>query len=211
MMDNKQPFWLEQFEKLVNKALGLDEETLYALNQLKGKFIAFEFINTKLTIFLLPNKTGLEIKTSCDVKPDVLIKGTPGNFMMMMVSSKQGTNAFPSDMQIIGDIGLAQRFQTIMQNVEIDLEEPLSKWIGDTLAYKLGKFVKDSSQFALKTGRTLAMDLSEYLRFEIEMLPDDLLVDEFCKDVDVLRDDVDRLTQRINKLEVKLNKNKDKQ
>ena len=116
----------------------------------------------------------------------------------------------PSDMQIIGDIGLAQRFQAIMQNIDIDLEEPLSKWVGDTLAYKIGKFVRGSSRFAVNTSKTLAMDLSEYLRFEIEMLPDDLLVEEFCKDVDVLREDVDRLTQRINKLEARINNNKDK-
>lgn len=210
-MDNRQPFWVDQLEKLINKALSLDEETLYALGKLNGKVIAFEFINTKLIVFLLPKETGLEIKTQYDVKPDVFIKGTPVNFIKMMTASRQGTNALPSDMQLTGDIGLAQNFQSIMQNIDIDLEEPLSKWIGDTLAYKLGKFVRGSSRFAFNTGKTLAMDLSEYLRFEIEMLPDDLLVDEFCKDVDVLRDDVDRLTQRINKLEARLNRNKDKQ
>jgi ubiquinone biosynthesis protein UbiJ len=119
----------------------------------------------------------------------------------MMTSSKRSNGSLPTDMQIIGDIGLAQRFQEIMQNIEIDLEEPLSKWVGDTMAYQIGKFVRGSHRFATNAGKTLAIDISEYLRFEINMLPDDLLVEEFSKDVDLIREDVDRFEARLNKLE----------
>ena len=205
VVDSKPPVWISQVEKLVNKALSLDEETLHALAKLEGKVIAFEFINTNLTVFLFPSITGLIINTAYENKADVLIKGTPTNFIMMLASSKQGNASLPTDMQVMGDIGLAQRFQAIMQNIEIDLEEPLSNWIGDSAAYQLGKFIRSTSRFARNTGKTLAMDMSEYLRFETDMLPDDLLVEEFCKEVDVLREDVDRLSQGINKLEVKIN------
>lgn len=204
VVDNKPPAWISQVEKLVNKALNLDEETLHALAKLEGKVIAFEFSNTNLTVYLFPSITGLVINTVYEHKPDVLIKGSPTNFIMMLASSKQDNASLPTDMQVMGDIGLAQRFQAIMQNIEIDLEEPLSKWLGDSVAYQLGKFVRSTSRLAANTGKTLAMDMSEYLRFETDMLPDDLLVDEFCKEVDVLREDVDRLSQQINKLEVKI-------
>jgi ubiquinone biosynthesis accessory factor UbiJ len=207
VFDNKPPAWIIQVEKLVNKALRLDEETLHALAKLEGKVLAFEFTSTKLTVFLFPSIDGLEINTTHEDKPDVLIKGTPTNFIMMMASSRQGTASMPTNMQVIGDIGLGQRFQEIMQNIEIDLEEPLSKWVGDSVAYQLGKFIRGTSRLAANTGKTLAMDMSEYLRFEVDMLPDDLLVEEFCKEVDVLREDVDRFTQRINKLETHINNN----
>lgn len=200
--------WVSQLEKLINKALALDEETLYSLGQLSGKVIAFEFINTNLTLFLFPSKQGLTIHTNYEEKPNVWIKGTPGNFVMMMASSKKGAVSLPADMQVIGDIGLAQQFQKIMQSIEIDLEEPLSKWVGDTAAYQIGKFFRSTRRFAFNTTKILAGDLSEYLRFEIEMLPDDLLVEEFCQDVDRLREDVDRLTQRVNKLQTQLNTKK---
>ena len=202
--ENKTPVWISQIEKLINKALCLDEETLCALATLNGKIIAFEFINTNSTVFLFPSMDGLTIHTTYEDKPDVLIKGTPTNFIMMMASSKQGATGLPTDMQVIGDIGLAQRFQKIMQNIEIDLEEPLSNWVGDTMAYQIGKFIRGTSRIAASTSKTLAMDMSEYLRFEIDMLPDDLLVEEFSKDVDVLREDVDRFEQRINKLETSI-------
>ncbi len=205
VVENTTPAWISEVEKLINKALSLDEETLHSLSKLEGKIIAFEFINTNLTVFLFPSEDGLSIHSAYENKPDVLIKGTPSNFIRMMASSKKEEASLPTDMQITGDIGLAQRFQDIMQNIEIDLEEPLSKWVGDTMAYQIGKFVRSGRRFATNTSQTLAMDISEYLRFEIEMLPDDMLVEEFSKNVDLLREDVDRFEQRINKLESKIN------
>lgn len=205
MLDNNPPVWIITIEKLINQALSLDEETLHALSGLEGKILAFEFNKIDLTIYLFPSGTGLSINTLVQDKPDVLIKGTPSNFIMMLAASKQGTASLPTNMQVTGDIGLAQRFQEIMQNIEIDFEEPLSKWLGDSAAYQIGKFVRGTGRFANNTGKTLAMDLSEYLRFEINMLPDDLLVDEFCKNVDVLREDVERFEQRIKKLEQQVN------
>ena len=195
IVENKTPEWIGHIEKLINKALGLDEETLSSLGTLEDKVIAFEFNNTNLVAFLLPSTSGLAIRTVYENKADVLIKGTPGNFIMMMVSSKQNSGGLPTDMQITGDIGLAQKFQTIMQNIDVDLEEPLSNWVGDSMAYQIGKFIRGTSRFAANTGKTLANDISEYLRFEINLLPDNLLVDEFSKEVDLLRDDVDRFEQ----------------
>lgn len=205
--ENKAPEWIAHVETLINKALSLDEETLCSLATLKGKVIGFEFINTNLTVYLLPCETGLMMQTDYQEKPDVLIKGTPTNFIKMLASSKDKKGTLPTDMQIIGDIGLAQRFQEIMQSVEIDLEEPLSKWVGDSMAYQIGKFIRGTTRFATNTSKTLANDMSEYLRFEINMLPDDLLVEEFNKEVDVLRDDVDRFEQRLNKLEKRIKGN----
>jgi len=204
VIKNKTPAWIGHIETLVNKALSLDEETLHSLSKLEGKIIAFEFTNTKLTIFLFPSDKGLAIHSAYENKPDVLIKGTPANFIMMMTSSKQSSATLPTDMQIIGDIGLAQRFQVIMQNIDIDLEEPLSQWVGDTMAYQIGNFFRSSSRFATNTSKILATDISEYLRFEINMLPDDLLVEEFSKNVDLIREDVERFEQRLNKLEMRL-------
>lgn len=205
--ENKTPAWVPHVETLINKALSLDEETLSSLASLKGKVIGFEFINTNLTVYLFPAETGLMMQTDYQDKPDVLIKGTPTNFIKMLASPKDKKGSLPTDMQIIGDIGLAQRFQNIMQAIEIDLEEPLSKWVGDSMAYQIGKFFRGTTRFAANTGKTLATDISEYLRFEINMLPDDLLVEEFNKEVDVLRDDVDRFEQRLNKLEKRIKGN----
>ncbi len=196
--------WVQHLQKLVNNALALDEETLLALQQLGNKTIAFHFVNTSLTLYLTPSEQGLSIARESNDKPDVLIKGTPVNFLTMMASTSNSSGVLPSNMELIGDIGLAQRFQQIMQSIDLDLEEPLSNWVGDTAAFQIGKFMRSSREFALNAGKTLALDVSEYLRFESDVLPDDLLVREFCDDVATLREDVDRLSQRLQILQQRL-------
>ena len=51
-------------------------------------------------------------------------------------------------------------------------------------------------------------DFSEYLRFEVEMLPDELLINEFNKEVDYLRDETELISKRIDKLNNIFSKNR---
>ncbi|OGT84016.1 MAG: hypothetical protein A3G96_03140 [Gammaproteobacteria bacterium RIFCSPLOWO2_12_FULL_52_10] len=103
-------------------------------------------------------------------------------------------------MEVSGDVGLAQRFQKIVKDLDLDWEEHLSHWFGDTLAHKLGNAVRGSVQFAKATKRTLELDVSEYLRYEKEVLPEISEVNDYITAIDVLRDDVERLKLRIDKL-----------
>ena len=194
------PAWISRIEKLINKILKMDEEIMFELGKFKQKVIGFQFIHTRLTVFLFLYEDKIKMRTRYDEKPNVIIKGTPINFLMMLFNTPVGATGIPPDLQIIGDVGLAQNFQKLMQSLEIDLEEPLSKWVGDPVAYQLGKLVRAGRRFLFNTGKILATDISEYLRFEVEMLPDDLLVEEFCQEVDKLRDDTDRVEQRACKL-----------
>ena len=195
------PVWLRQLERLINKILALDEEACEALAGLEGKVIGFEFSDTRLRFFLLPDGAGLRIRAAAEAAPDVWIKGTPANFFKMLRAARAATPGLPADMQIIGDIGLAQRFQGIMQGLDIDLEEPLARLAGDAAAYQIARFARGAGRYLTDSGKTLALNLSEYLRFEIQLLPDALLVEEFCDAVDRLRQDVDRFTQRVEQLE----------
>jgi ubiquinone biosynthesis protein UbiJ len=104
-------------------------------------------------------------------------------------------------MEIIGDTGLAQRFQQIIRNLEIDWEEHLSHWFGDMTAHKLVRILTQTSELLKETHRTISMDISEYLRYEKDMLPDREEVEEYIAAVDVLRNDAERLQLRIARLQ----------
>ena len=200
--------WINKFEEYINKILRLDEQTFNDLNKYNDKIIAFEFINTKIKLYITLSENRLNIDSECNKDPDVLIKSSPTNFLKTILPSKYGMADFPVDMQVVGDITLAQDFQKIMRNLDIDLEDPLSKLVGDTLAYQIGQFMRKAGNITFKTVETLMVDISEYLRFEIEMLPDELLVEEFSKEVDLLRNDTELVSKRINKLDIYLANNK---
>ena len=104
-------FWINKFEEYTNKILSLDEQTFYELNKYNGKVIAFEFINTKIKLYITLSENGLNIDSKCNKDPDVLIKSSPINFLKTILPSKYGVGDFPVDMQVVGDIALAQDFQ----------------------------------------------------------------------------------------------------
>ena len=193
--DNCQIVILDSAEKMVNKLLSLDEETLDALATLEGDVVEIGVLNTDIRLFILPSARGLALKSKYEDKADVSIKGTPAALLGMITAERVGAG----NVEIIGNVGLAHKLQSTLKNMDIDWEEYLSQIIGDIAAHKVGNFVRDISQLAKASARTIGMDISEYLRYEKEALLDQSELDEFNHAVDKVRNDVERLQKRIER------------
>ena len=193
---------IQKFEAALNRALKLDPDALAALAELAGKVLAFEFINTGLVLYIFPfpDTDGVRLDVNHEGEADVNIRGTPVNMLAYLLSNSGSGEGFTGRLEVSGDDGLAQRFQKVVKDIDLDWEEHLSHWFGDTLAHKLGKVVRSSVRFAKDTRRTLELDVSEYLRYEKDVLPELNEVNEYITAIDVLRDDVERLKLRIEKL-----------
>ena len=188
---------LDSVEKMVNKVLSLDEETVALLATLAGNVIEIDVLDTEFRMFILPSGKGVTLETDYEGKADVAIKGTPSALLGMISAEKIGAGG----VEINGNVELAKKFQSILRDVEIDWEEYLSQFVGDIAAHKIGNFLRRVSRFAKESGKTIGMDISEYLRYEKEALLDKSEVDEFNQAVDNIRDDVERLQKRLERLE----------
>ena len=194
--DNRQYVILDSAEKMVNKVLLLDEETLASLAILAEKVFEIDVLNTDIRIFILPSGEGITLASEYEGKADVAIKGRPSALLGMITAENVGAG----DIEINGNVGLAQKFQSILKNMDVDWEEYLSHFVGDITAHNVGNFLRGVSRFAMATGKTIGMDISEYLRYEKEALLDKLELDEFIQTVDKLRNDVERLQKRVERL-----------
>ena len=191
---------INKFNALVNRTLKLDTGTLDRLAELSGKVLSLEFINTGLVLFIIPDTDGVRLDTEYPGEADVAIRGSPVNLVAYLMSSSGKGEGFTGRLEIIGDVGLAQDFQSIIKEADLDWEEFLSRWLGDTLAHKMGNMARSTINFARNTKRTLELDVSEYLRYEKEILPEQSEVDEYITAIDELRNDTERLKLRVNKL-----------
>jgi ubiquinone biosynthesis protein UbiJ len=194
--DNRQYVILDSAEKMVNKVLSLDEEILASLAILAGKVFEIDVQNTDIRIFILPSGDGITLASEYEGKADVAIKGRPSALLGMITAEKVGAG----DIEINGNVGLAQKFHSILKNMDVDWEEYLSHFVGDITAHNVGNFLRGMSRFAKATGKTIGLDISEYLRYEKEALLDKLELDEFIQTVDKLRNDVERLQKRVERL-----------
>ncbi|MCG8324450.1 MAG: SCP2 sterol-binding domain-containing protein [Thiotrichales bacterium] len=191
---------LEKIETLINRLVLLDSVTLNKLRELAGKRLHIHVSDLDQSVLISVESDGLRLSGVSGDSADVLIRGRLASLAGLLFSNAAVGDVFPREIEIRGDIHLAQDFRNILLQLQIDWEEYASGWIGDTAARKFGNFFRANRNWLKQTGKNIRTDVSEYLRFEIELLPDHLLITEFNNAVDNIRDDVDRLQQRINRL-----------
>ena len=192
---------LSRSEKLINHFLYLDPETQIKLNAIDGKQILIVVEHTDVRLKITIENATINLNQTNEQKADVVIKGKPFSLFSLLIKKQNGEPVFPSDIEIKGDINLAQKFQKILKDLDIDWEEILSQYLGDGIARKLSLFIKSGRSYVKKSINSFESNVSDYLRFEKNLLPDQLLIDEFNQSVDHLRDEVERLKARIEKLE----------
>ena len=191
---------LEKIQELVNAILRQDERTSTAVSELAGKLIAIQVTGTGLTIFVKFENEGVELSREHGAKPNVTIRARPFTLIGLLLDREGQAAVITPDMEISGDTNLAQRFQDIFREVEIDWEEHLSHWIGDSAAHQVGRLLRATRSYLQETRATIGMNISEYLRYEKDILPGREEVAEFVSSVDVLRNDAERLQQRLDRL-----------
>ena len=188
---------MKPLERLVNRLLSLDREALDELAGLSGKVVQVELINTTQPVVSLKiEQYGIQVDTDYAGTGDVLIRGTPLDLLVYMRSSGESRATVTGNMEIKGDLGLAQDFQHLLHRLEIDWEEQAARLVGDTLARKASNIARAGVDFLRQLKNKIQMDLSEYALYETEVLPDRDEVERFNNSVDVLRDDLERLKQR---------------
>lgn len=192
---------LDKIERQLNHILGLDEESLKSLAGLSGQVISLELIDTNFIIYILPSAAGVHLQIDYEEIANVKIRGTASAMVAYLLKSKEKSANFAANIEVIGDVGLAQDFQAILLNIDLDWEEQLAQWFGDTTAHKLARLLRGAAKFAINSGDKLQQDVSEYLRFETELTPDHTALNEFTREIDTLRNDVERLKLRINRIE----------
>lgn len=191
---------LEILEASINSYLALDEDIAPALGRLHGKVIAIEITGFALCIYFIPTPSRLQLLSRIEGDPDCTIKGTLGA-LVKLSGPEKNHQLFGGDVKISGDTALAHRFGQIMASIDIDWEEHLSRLVGDIPAHQAGRLIKNIRASIKSSAQTLEQDSGEYLQEEIGFVPRPVEIQEFCDDIDLLRDAVDRIEARITRLQ----------
>lgn len=194
-------------ETALNGLLRLDPEFLEALEPLQDRTVAVELAGLERTLFLKLGVEGVSLLNRDEVEAiredrlaDVTFEGSPPALLGMVAAMRRGDAAFKDDVRISGDLSLLEAMKTAFRRLDIDLEELLSRFVGDIAAHEIGRGTRAFLTWGQKTSEALAADIGEYFVEELRVSPSPLELEDFASDVDRLRDDVERLEKRLARL-----------
>ena len=188
-------------ESALNRYLRLDTEAAARMAQLEGRCIAIELRGLDLRLFILPGEQGLRLQDRCEGEADTLLRGTPLGMARLGLGSNAGKTLFSGDVVIEGNVETGQAFKAILDEMEIDWEEQLSRLTGDFVAHRIGNAARQALRIMQHGRQTLERDISEYLQEEMRVLPSMVEIENFSSSVGKLCMDVERLEARIKRLQ----------
>lgn len=184
-------------EKLSNRLLNLDPQTIERLKPFAGKIILIEITDWQLKIYLLITMHGLQFLNHYEGSADTILKGSA----LSLLRAGKSKETQLQDVIIDGDIELGKKFREIFRSIDIDWEEQLAKVTGDVIAHQVGAATRAFISWTTQSARSLQQDFTEYLQEESRILPTRYEVEEFIDGVTEVRNAVERLEKRINLIE----------
>ena len=168
--------------------------------ELNGATIAIRARESALNMYFVFDEGVVSLSTEYDQDPDVVITGSLVTLTRMMGGGGEAAIR-GGDVDLTGDAATAQRFQKLLDFAKPDLEEELSRVIGDVAAHRLAEFARGVGNWARETRATMGNNVREYLQEESRDVPTRYEVDRFTQQVGTLRDDVERIAARLSRLE----------
>lgn len=106
-------------------------------------------------------------------------------------------------LELIGDIQLAQQVSEVVSNTHINWEEHLSYYIGDGLAHKVATRFRHFGAILAQKNKDFTQMISELVQDELEVSPHKAQVDQFSQKVSETRSKVDKLAAKIDSMSTK--------
>lgn len=184
--------------------INLDPDGKQKLAELRGKVFCLEVSAPPIKLYLLPTERGIEFRRGAEAA-DVTLSGSVSAFVRLGRAAGGGS---PEDrVAVHGDAELGQALQKILGQLDIDWEELLSRYVGDTPARKLGNAARGLAGWAEKSLDLARENTADYLREEKRILVTNPAMERFDQALNRTRADVDRLTRRVERLQRAMGQN----
>lgn len=105
------------------------------------------------------------------------------------------------DVSIRGDAEIAQKYRELAMLLKPDVEEELSRLIGDSPAHQAVRMARMAADFGRRAAKNSVRNVAEYLAHERGDLVPRAEAEDFYRGVERLREDLDRLDARTRALE----------
>jgi ubiquinone biosynthesis protein UbiJ len=187
------------FESLLNRGIRESTSATSLCERLDGRSLKICVDHVGVNILLEADDGQLRVSGGTDEAADATLTGSPPGLLRLLDTAPEAAIRDGS-VRIDGDADVATDFSELLRFARPDIEEELSRIVGDPVARQLGNLARGVSAWAARARHTTARSLADYLQEESRDLPAPAEVAEFCQQVDDIANDVERAQLRLRKL-----------
>lgn len=188
----------EAIENLFNRNLVQSPRARELCRELAGQPLCVDIAGTPWQIMVESLGSSLRLSSGgiADPVATVTVRGSAVNLLALAAGDPQEVIS-RGDVRIEGDAEVAQRYQQLLSCLQPDIEEELSKLIGDSPAHELMRLARLAVGFGKRAVDTGVRNTAEFLAHESGDLVPRAEAEQFLDGVGRLREDADRLAARI--------------
>ena len=191
----------QAIENLLNRNLPRSPRARELCAALTGKRVRVEALGLRWVLVAEALSSSIRLtREDSAAPPDAEISGS-----LLNLAALAGTHPEEviqrGDVTIRGDAEIAQKFRELAMLLRPDVEEELSRLIGDTPAHQALRLVRMATGFGRRAAKTGVRNVAEYLAHETGDLVPRAEAEDFYRGVERLREDLDRLEARTGTLE----------
>ncbi len=189
--------FLSALETIINLAIKADPDALRKIATLKNQVIEIHCDDWRMHFFIMPSSHGLQFHTKYTGKVNTTITGSFNHFLHIFIKGADTKTLFNYPIDVEGNTHNIEVLRDAFKNIDIDFEEKLSHYVGDSIAHKLCFHLKNTRAYLKKSAQNIENQTKEYIHYETKNLVSHKQAERFYEDVTKLRDDVERLEARM--------------
>lgn len=187
------------FASTLNRNIGETTRARELCRRLDGRIVAVRVRDSALAMYFSFNEGLVELATESDAEPDAVITGSLLS-LMRLAGKVDDASVGDDSFDLTGDAKTARLFRELLDTARPDIEEEVSRVVGDVVAHRIGEFARGLKNWSHDARATMGTNIREYLQEESRDAPSRYEVERFTKKLQVLRDDVERVAARIERL-----------
>ncbi len=182
-----------------NRYLSCDPERAQALASIDGKVLWLTFKEPQHTLAMQVAGHTLRAADN-DAHSDAAIVVSVNVLTDKLAGADQNQLLKNGSIEIQGDSHIASVFNKVLQEVEIDWQDIISKYTGDVIAHQLAAGAQAVHSIMHNLRENARLDMRDYLQDDLQVAVTQGEIDDFIEHVDALRAQTDRIEARLNKL-----------
>lgn len=181
-------------ESVINSALRYDPASMQKIAAISD-VLAIQSTQPALTLYCHGTSDGVRIMTLCETPATTQLSGTP---LALITLLKKPTTLANSGVELTGSVGLLQRWQTILNELDIDWEDAISSVLGDMAGPIATQTIMGGLSWSRRQSVEQTRLFKEYITEELKVTPSKPELKIFSDAVSEMKMDAERLQARFS-------------